>query len=74
MTLVIAGRTYQTRNWSIEGFQLSDLDAGAGGRIDAIHIGPEGVDAGALAAEQVWRDGRGRAGFRLLEIDGVAVT
>jgi hypothetical protein len=73
MSLVIDGRTYLTKNWSLGGFWIADFAASTtpGDRLAGALSGRAASTRGEFVAEVVWVDGARNIGLRLLELDGV---
>ncbi len=76
MPVVIEGRTYLTRNWTISGFWIDDYASPVkpGYRLSGALSGPAASTRGEFVAEVAWADERRNIGLRLLELDGVRIT
>ncbi len=76
MPVVIDGRTYLTRNWSLSGFWIDDFATPVrpGDRLSGALSGRAASTRGEFVAEVAWADERRNIGLRLLELDGVRMT
>lgn len=76
MSLVIDGRDYVTRNWSLGGFWIADFapPVSPGDRLSGALSGRAASTPGEFVAEVVWVDGARNIGLRLLELDGVKMV
>lgn len=73
MPVVIDGRTYLTKNWSLSGFWIDDFASPVrpGDQLSGALTGRAASTRGEFVAEVVWADERRNIGLRLLELDGV---